>query len=196
MDTLAAYCTALGLSTAAGLNAYLPMLAVGLFQRYTDLITLPAPFDHLGDPLVLGIVAVIAVLDFVGDKIPIVDHVLHAIGIAVAPVVGGILGLATARAVDLSPQLVVALAVVAALATHLARTAARPVSTATTAGAGNPIVSLSEDGVSGALSVTAVLAPVAAAILAVGVLIAAVLLWRRWRVFGLRIQGRAPGGRS
>jgi Domain of unknown function (DUF4126) len=194
MDTVAAYCTALGLSTAAGLNAYLPILAVGLFQRYTDLITLPAPFDHLGDPVVLGIVAVIAALDFVGDKIPIVDHVLHAIGIAVAPLVGGILALATARAVDLSPQLVVALGVVAALATHLARTAARPVSTATTAGAGNPIVSLGEDGVSGALSVTAVLAPVAAAILAVGVLTAAVLLWRRWRVFGLRIQGRDWGG--
>jgi hypothetical protein len=193
VETFATYCTALGLSTAAGLNAYLPILAVGLFERYTDLVTLPAPFDHLGDPLVLGIVAAVGTLDFVGDKIPVVDHVLHAVGIAVAPIVGGILGLATARAVDLSPQLVVALSVVAALATHLARTAARPVATATTAGVGNPIVSLGEDGVSGALSVTAVLAPVAAAILAVGVLAAAVLLWRRWRVFGLRIQGRDPG---
>jgi hypothetical protein len=84
VDTLAAYSTALGLSTAAGLNAYVPMLAVGLFQRYTDLVTLPAPFDRLGDPLVLGTLAVIATLDFVGDKIPIVDHVLHAAGIAVA----------------------------------------------------------------------------------------------------------------
>lgn len=196
MDTLATYCTALGLSTAAGLNAYLPMLAVGIFERYTDLLTLPAPFDHVGDPPVLGIVAVIAALDFVGDKIPIVDHVLHVVGIAVAPVVGGILGLATARAVDLSPSLVVLLSVVAALATHLARTAARPVATATTAGAGNPIVSLGEDGISGTLSVTAVLAPFVAAVLAVGVLTVAVMLWRRWRVLGLRIQGRDPGGGS
>jgi Domain of unknown function (DUF4126) len=196
MDTLATYCTALGLSTAAGLNAYLPMLAVGIFERYTDLITLPAPFDHVGDPLVLGIVAVIAALDFVGDKIPIVDHVLHVVGIAVAPVVGGILGLATARAVDLSPSLVVLLSVVVALATHLARTAARPVATATTAGAGNPIVSLGEDGISGTLSVTAVLAPIVAAVLAVGFLTVAVMLWRRWRVLGLRIQGRDPGGGS
>ena len=192
MDALAAYCTALGLSTAAGLNAYLPLLAVGLFQRYTDLISLPAPFDHLGDPLVLGLVAVIGALDFVGDKIPVVDHVLHAVGVAVAPVVGGILALATARAVDLSPSLIVTLGIAAALATHLARTAARPVATATTAGAGNPVVSLGEDSVSGVLSVTAVLAPGAAAILAVGVLVAAALLWRRWRVFGLRIQGRGP----
>ena len=187
LDTLAAYCTALGLSTAAGLNAYVPILAVGLFQRYTDLVTLPAPFDQLGDPLVLGIVGAIGVLDFVGDKIPIVDHLLHAVGVAIAPVVGGVLALATARAVDLSPELVVALGVVAALATHLARTAARPVSTATTAGAGNPVLSLGEDGASGALSVAAVLAPVLAAILAVGVLAVAVLLWRRWRALGRRI---------
>ena len=187
LDTLAAYCTALGLSTAAGLNAYVPILAVGLFQRYTDLLTLPAPFDQLGDPLVLGIVGATGVLDFVGDKIPIVDHLLHAVGVAIAPVVGGVLALATARAVDLSPELVVALGVVAALATHLARTAARPVSTATTAGAGNPVLSLGEDGASGALSVAAVLAPVLAAILAVGVLAVAVLLWRRWRALGRRI---------
>jgi Domain of unknown function (DUF4126) len=139
---------------------------------------------------VIGIVAVVGTLDFVGDKVPIVDHVLHAIGVAVAPVVGGILAFATARAVDLSPELIVTLGVVAALATHLARTAARPVSTATTGGAGNPIVSLGEDGLSGALSVAAVLAPVLAAILAVGVLTVVILVWRRWRTFGQRIQGR------
>jgi hypothetical protein len=194
MDILAAYCTALGLSTAAGLNAYLPMLAVGLFQRYTDLIMLPAPFDHLGDPLVIGIVALIGTLDFVGDKVPIVDHVLHAIGVVVAPVVGGILAFATARAVDLPPELIVTLGVVAALATHLARTAARPVSTATTGGTVNPIVSLGEDGVSGALSIAAVLAPALAAILAVGVLTVVIVVWRRWRAFGQRIQGHGPGG--
>jgi hypothetical protein len=196
VDTLAAYSTALGLSTAAGLNAYVPMLAVGLFQRYTDLVTLPAPFDRLGDPLVLGTLAVIATLDFVGDKIPIVDHVLHAAGIAVAPVVGGLLALATARAVELSPEFAVMLGVAAALATHLARTATRPVATATTAGAGNPVLSLGEDGVSGALSVTAVLAPVVAAILAAVVLTVVVVLWRRWRLVGLRMQGRDPTKRS
>lgn len=189
---MTAYFTALGLSTAAGLNAYIPLLAVGLFDRYTDLITLPAPFDHLGDPLVLAIVAVIGALDFVGDKVPIVDHLLHAAGTAIAPIVGGVLALATARTVDLSPGAIVVLGVAAALATHLARTAARPVSTATTGGAATPAVSLGEDGVSGTLSITAVVAPVVAALLAIGVLIVVVLLWRRWRVFGLRIQGRGP----
>ena len=33
--------TGLGLATASGLNAYIPLLALGLLSRFTDLITLP-----------------------------------------------------------------------------------------------------------------------------------------------------------
>ena len=192
MDSVTGYFTALGLSTAAGLNAYIPLLAVGLFSRYTDLIDLPAPWDHLGDPLVLGIVTLVGLADFIGDKVPVIDHGLHLLGMAVAPIVGGILALATADAIDIEPGFAVVLGVAAALATQLGRTAARPAATVTTAGAGNSVVSLGEDGASGTLSVTSVLWPVVAAILAVIVLVAAFLLWRRWREFGLRIQGRGP----
>jgi Domain of unknown function (DUF4126) len=192
MDSVTGYFTALGLSTAAGLNAYIPLLAVGLFSRYTDLIDLPAPWDHLGDPLVLGIVTLVGLADFIGDKVPVIDHGLHLLGMAVAPIVGGILALATADAIDIEPGFAVVLGVAAALATQLGRTAARPAATVTTAGAGNSVVSLGEDGASGTLSVTSVLWPVVAATLAVIVLVAAFLLWRRWREFGLRIQGRGP----
>ena len=37
--------TAFGLSTSAGLNAYVPLLIVALLARFTDLITLSAPWD-------------------------------------------------------------------------------------------------------------------------------------------------------
>jgi hypothetical protein len=184
------YFTALGLSTAAGLNAYIPLLTVGLLSRYTDLIDLPASWDKLGDPLVLGIVGVVGLADFIGDKVPIVDHVLHVIGLAVAPVVGGLLALATATTFDIDPGLTVGLGVAAALATQLGRTAARPVSTATTGGGGNPVVSFAEDGVSGALSITALVWPVITAVLAVIVLVAVFLLWRKWRE--VRSRNRRP----
>ena len=190
MEGIAGYFTALGLSTAAGLNAYIPLLSVGLLSRYTDLIHLSSPWDRLGDPLVLGIVGLVGVADFIGDKVPIVDHVLHLIGIAVAPIVGGLLALATASVFDVSPGLTVTLGVAAALATQVGRTAARPVSTITTGGGGNPVLSLAEDGVSGALSITALIWPVVTAVLAVVVLIAVFLLWRRWRAFRSRIGGR------
>ena len=190
MEGIAGYFTALGLSTAAGLNAYIPLLTVGLLNRYTDLIDLPAPWDNLSDPLVLGVVGVVGVADFIGDKVPIVDHVLHVIGLAVTPVVGGLLALASASVFDLDSGMTAGLGVAAALATQVGRTAARPVSTAMTGGGGNPVVSLGEDGVSGALAVTAVVWPAVAAVLALLVLVAVFLLWRKWSQFRSSIQRR------
>jgi uncharacterized protein DUF4126 len=190
VDGIAGYFTALGLSTAAGLNAYIPLLTVGLLNRYTDLIDLPAPWDNLGDPLVLGVVGVVGVADFIGDKVPIVDHVLHVIGTVIAPVVGGVLAFASATAFDVSPGLTVPLGVAAALATQVGRTAARPVSTVTTGGGANPVVSFAEDGLSGALSITALVWPVVTAVLAVIVLVGVFLLWRKWSQFRSRIQRR------
>jgi uncharacterized protein DUF4126 len=190
VDGIAGYFTALGLSTAAGLNAYIPLLTVGLLNRYTDLIDLPAPWDDLGDPLVLGVVGVVGVADFIGDKVPIVDHVLHVIGTVIAPVVGGVLAFASATAFDVSPGLTVPFGVAAALATQVGRTAARPVSTVTTGGGANPVVSFAEDGLSGALSITALVWPVVTAVLAVIVLVGVFLLWRKWSQFRSRIQRR------
>jgi hypothetical protein len=190
VEGIAGYFTALGLSTAAGLNAYIPILSVGVLSRSTDLIDLPAPWDALGDPIVLGIVGVVGVADFIGDKVPIVDHVLHAVGLAVAPIAGGLLSLASASAFDLDPGLAAGMGIVAALATQAGRTAARPLSTVTTGGGGNPAVSLAEDGVSGVLSVTAVFWPVVTAVLAVIVLAAVFLLWRKWRQLRSRFRRR------
>jgi hypothetical protein len=80
--------------------------------------------------------------------------------------------------------------VAAALATQVGRTAARPVSTVTTGGGANPVVSFAEDGVSGALSITALVWPVVTAVLAVIVLVGVLLLWRKWSLFRSRIQRR------
>lgn len=39
--------TGLGLATAAGLNAYIPLLALGLLSRFTDLVSLPHGYGWL-----------------------------------------------------------------------------------------------------------------------------------------------------
>src|SRR5215210_6369838 len=88
MEAVTGYFTALGLSTAAGLNAYLPVLILGLLSRFTDLIDLPAPWIALEHPVVLAAVGIVALLDFVGDKVPVIDHVLHAFGMVIAPGAG------------------------------------------------------------------------------------------------------------
>jgi hypothetical protein len=52
-------------------------------------------------------------------------------------------------------------------------------------------VSFAEDGLSGALSITALVWPVVTAVLAVIVLVGVFLLWRKWSRFRSRIQRRA-----
>jgi len=64
--------TAFGLAAATGLNAYLPLLIVGLLARYTELISLKAPWSALTHPLVLILIAVLLAIEFTVDKIPAV----------------------------------------------------------------------------------------------------------------------------
>lgn len=194
VDMVLGYLATLAVATAAGLNAYLPLLLVGILSRSTDLLELSSPWDRLEEPWVLAVIGAIALLDFVGDKVPPIDHALHLVGVAVAPVAGGTAALATAGAVDVDPGIAALVGVVAALATHAGRSAARPVSTVASAGAANPLVSLAEDGTSGLLTVLAFAAPVLAFLLVV--LIAVAIVWgvRRWRALGHRLD-RAIAGR-
>lgn len=185
-ETLLSLATGLGLSTAAGFNAYVPLLITGILARTTDLITLDAPFDRLEEPVVLGMIAAIGLIDFVGDKVPAVDHVLHAIGFVVAPVVGASLALGVTSDTGVVPVIALVMGAVAAEATQGARAAARPLSSVTTGGAGNPVLSLGEDGLSATLSFTAILVPLLAIVLVVAV--AVLVVWAIGRVRRRRRQ--------
>src|SRR4029078_10807959 len=130
MKAIVSIFSAFGLSTAAGLNAYLPLLTVGLLARYTNLIHLDGPYSLLSHPVVLLAIAVLALLDFIGDKIPAVDHALHAVGLIVAPVAGAILLMsANSRLGAVSPLLAAICGVLIAGTTQGARAPARPLAT-------------------------------------------------------------------
>jgi hypothetical protein len=195
-EGLLSLATGLGLSTAAGFNAYLPLLITGILARTTDLITLDAPFDRLEEPVVLGVIAAIGIVDFIGDKVPAVDHVLHAIGLVLAPVAGAVLALGATSDTGIVPAAAVIVGVLAAGATQGARTSVRPLSTVTTGGIGNPILSLGEDGLSATLSFAAIIVPLVALVLC-----AAVLVLLVWAVRSARRRRRsrttraAPPGR-
>jgi len=94
MNGLLSILSAFGLSTAAGLNAYIPLLTIGLLARYTDLVRLNDPYDVVAHPVFLLVVAVLALLDLIGDKIPTVDHALHLAGLVISPAAGAIVFLA------------------------------------------------------------------------------------------------------
>ena len=189
---------AFGLSGAAGLNAWIPLLATGILQR-TGAIHLDDPYDVLGENTALAVMGVCFVLDFVGDKIPAIDHVLHAIGAVIAPVSGAIVFAGqTESATDIAVVASLVAGALVAEGVHAGRASVRPMSTAGTAGAGNPLLSFGEDVVSLFITAVAFIAPLIAFLLVVAMLVAmgfsARAVWRRLRSRREARAARAPAG--
>jgi len=173
---------AFGLSGAAGLNAWLPLLASALLDRL-DVVELAAPFDQLSSTAGLVLLALLTTADFVGDKIPLVDHVLHLLGTVIAPVSGAILFTGqTGLETDLPTLAAVLLGGVTAGTIHAGRSTVRPVSTATTGGLGNPVLSLTEDAGSLVLVVIAFVLPFVALLLVIALAAGFFSLRRRVRL--------------
>jgi hypothetical protein len=166
---------AFGLSGAAGLNAWIPLLAVSLLGRAGQL-ELADGYDWLESTPALVVLTAAFVLDFVGDKVPAIDSLLHAAGTVVHPAAGAIVFAGPTEIPTDVPSIVLfALGASVAGSLHATRATIRPVSTTMTAGAGNPVLSLAED------IVSAVLAPLLGAICLVAVVVVSVGWWRRVR---------------
>jgi len=151
--------TAFGLSTAAGLNAYIPLLVVALLARLTPLITLSEPYDALSNWWVIGTLTVLLVVEILVDKIPAVDTINDIIHTFIRPAAGAILFAATTNTIGIHPILAAILGVILAGGVHAVKAGGRPVVAATTAGLGDPIVSTIEDIISLVTSVLAIIAP-------------------------------------
>src|SRR5215218_5930902 len=78
METLLAMGSGVGLSSVAGVRAYLPLALAGIFARL-GLFELPAPFDLLSDWLVIGALLALALVESGLDKIPALDSVLDIV---------------------------------------------------------------------------------------------------------------------
>jgi hypothetical protein len=184
--------TGLGLATAAGLNAYIPMLLMGLLGRFTGLIDLPPGWSWLENGWVLTIVAVLLAVEIVADKIPALDSVNDTVQTLVRPTSGGIVfgsGTAAQTAALTDPGefassgqwVPVAIGVVTALVVHLTKTAVRPTANAATAGLAAPVLSTIEDFTSVSLTLIAILIPALVLIVLIALIWAAVWLLRRRR---------------
>jgi hypothetical protein len=167
MTSLFGILSAFGLSASAGLNAYIPLLIVGVVAHYTDWIQLEAPFDTLANPWVLIVVGVLLIVEMLADKIPAVNHVNDIIQTAIRPAAGAVLFAASANVVtDVHPVLAILCGLLVAGGVHgVKAVAVRPAVTATTGGTANVPVSILEDVIATALSILSIVIPVLIAIL-------------------------------
>ena len=181
-----------GLAAAAGLNAYIPLLALGLAGRFLDVVQLPAGWSWLSNEWVLVGLGVLLVIEFVADKVPAVDTVNDWIQTLVRPASGGIVfggGAITETAVVTDPAeflesnqwVPIVTGVVVALAVHLAKMALRAVADTLTFGAAAPVLSTVEDIGSVSLSVFALLFPLLVIAVLAALVVALVLVFRRLR---------------
>lgn len=162
MELMTGIFTAFGLSASAGLNAYIPLLLVGLLARYTNMINLSQPWDTLANPWIILLLCFLVIVEMLADKLPAVNHVNDLIQTLIRPAAGAIAFAASANVVtDVSPVLALAAGLLVAGSVHVAKAGAvRPMVTATTGGAGNIPVSIAEDVVSTLLSFLAIALPI------------------------------------
>lgn len=189
MDVLGIF-SAFGLSASAGLNAYIPLLAVALLGKFTNLIHLEEPWSALTSWWVIGLLLVLSLIEFFADKVPAVNHVNDVIQTFVRPAAGAIVFAASARAItDVHPVLAMALGLMVAGSVHGVKTlAVRPAVTATTGGIGNTPVSMAEDAVSTVVSILSLVVPVLIACLMV--LVTAWIIWLLLRRHNRELHSR------
>lgn len=190
--------TGFGLATAAGLNAYIPLLALGLLSRFTDLVTLPHAWAWLENGWVMSIVAALLVVEVVADKVPALDSVNDVVQTFVRPTAGGIVfgsGTAAQTSAVTDPGafaqsgqwIPIAVGVLTALVVSLTKSTVRPAANVATAGVAAPVLSTIEDVASVGLVFAAILLPVL-------VLVGVVLLgWAVFRILRRRRRKAAAG---
>ncbi len=167
------------LSLLSGWRLYLTVFATGLAMKYGG-IDLPenlAMLDTLANPWVIGIAGAGAVAEFFADKIAWLDSAWDTLHTIIRPVGGALLALAVVDASDPAWQVIAfLLGGGAALLSHGAKASTRAAVNVSPEPFSNIVVSGAEDVATGGLLLLAISNPEAAVVIAIGMLVAAIIV--------------------
>ena len=186
VETLLAVGIGVGLSSIAGVRAYLPLALVGLFARL-GFFELSAPFDLLGDWSLIVALLVLALLESTLDKIPALNSILNLVQTPVRIVAGAILFSAALQAgldAEAIPELAAGVGIAGLVA--VLKVILRPPANVASVGVSVPFLSSFEDVVAILGGLVAVFVPL------VPLVLVAFLLFFFYRV--RRRRGRKYGG--
>ncbi|MEO0558789.1 MAG: DUF4126 domain-containing protein [Bacteroidota bacterium] len=156
---------ALGASWASGLRLYAAVAALGLLGRFAGL-DLPGELAVLETPWVIGLAMVLLVVEFVADKVPLVDSTWDAIHTFIRIPAGA--AIAALAFGDYDPQWQAAAVLLgggAALSAHGSKAATRLAVNTSPEPVSNMVVSTTEDGLAIGAVLMAVFLPLVALVL-------------------------------
>lgn len=188
----------LGTSFASGLNLYATVAAAGLFQRF-GLLHLPPALQVLANPIVIGVAAVMFVIEFIADKIPLVDTAWDAVHTFIRPPAAALIAYSAFGSVPDTWKLVAALvAGTVALSAHGAKASMRAAANTSPEPFSNWALSAGEDVIAVGLSWLASTHPLLTG--GIVVVLVVIAVWIIWKLMGflrsalrrVRAWGRAP----
>jgi Domain of unknown function (DUF4126) len=189
----------LGMGSAwlSGFNLYATVLTLGLLQRF-HLVQLPGDLDFLSRGWVIGVAAVLYLVEFLADKIPVVDSVWDVIHTFIRVPAGAVLAASAFAHFDPTVRAVALLAGgTLALGSHGTKASVRMTANASPEPFSNIFLSVVEDVFTIGLAALAAFHPVVMlAILAAFILL---LVWLGPKIFRairrmLRQMGAILGG--
>ena len=169
----------IAVSFAAGLNVYATVATLGLLARF-NVLTLPGSLSVITNEWIIGTCAVLFVIEFVADKIPMFDLVWNALQTFVRVPVGALLAYSATNGLSPSWQLAAtALGGAIAFAAHGGKTAARAAVTPSPEPVSNFFLSVAEDTFAIFITWFATQHPIFAAIIVI-ILLVTIILLVRW----------------
>jgi hypothetical protein len=185
-ETILGVTMGLGLAAACGFRVFVPLLVLAIAHR-AGAVNLGHGTAWIGSDAALVALATATLLEVVAYWVPWLDHVLDTAATPAAVVAGTLV--AGSQMADLGPFMQWACALIAgggvAAAVQASTVLTRATSTVTTAGLANPVIATVESAGAAVLSALAVVAPIVAGVVLVGLLGFvgwALLRWRRRRV--------------
>ena len=183
----------MGSSWVSGINLYAGVATLGLLGRFAHL-PLPGELEVLTSWWVIGIAGVLYLIEFLADKIPIVDSSWDVIHTFIRVPAGAVLAAASFGDFDRSIQVIAfLLGGSLALSSHGTKAATRAVLNTSPEPVSNIVASIVEDIIAVASIAVSLLLPVLVfVIIGIGLFISALILPRIFRFF--RQVGRSIKG--
>lgn len=145
MDFISTLAVSLGASWVSGINLYATVATLGLLSRFANL-KLPGELDVVTNWWVIGVALFMFVVEFVADKVPVVDSIWDVIHTFIRIPAGAVIAATAFGEFDRSVQ-VIALLVGGglALSSHGTKAATRALINTSPEPVSNVVVSLAED---------------------------------------------------